>query len=67
MFRFNSNAFETFDLVWLAMLRSPAPSSGIPLPDKRKLELILDKLQKCGFLICFVSFSNGYLLNLFPL
>ncbi|XP_039171293.1 uncharacterized protein LOC104450249 [Eucalyptus grandis] len=26
--------------------RSPVPSSGIPLPDKRKLELILDKLQK---------------------
>ena len=36
-----------FDLGWLICLGTPAEvSSGIPLPDKKSLELILDKLQK---------------------
>lgn len=37
-----------FNLLLLGTPANPSPS-GIPLPDRRTLELILDKLQKYGF------------------
>jgi len=40
-----------FCFCFILLLGTPVviPQSGIPLPDKRTLELILDKLQKYAF------------------
>lgn len=48
-----TSVFVNFIYLFPLLLGAPAnTASGIPLPDQKTLELILDKLQKYGFL-CF--------------